>query len=148
MYSFPPDSTGFVQRMPVGSILLHLKEFRNIHLHLFQFFPCWNLVRICIWTWDSITKNWPNVCCVESVQKNWCHRWGLWVVGHMRSSKEFPCHQSVARDRAITSAGSQCIANQAKRPGIQHRVCKQFATLEIPLRSVTKVVTSNKLKLK
>ena len=69
--------------------------------------------------------------------EKWCHKWALWVVGHMRSSKEFTCHRSVASDRAITSAVSQCIANQAPRPGFQHRVCKQFTTLGIPLWSVT-----------
>ena len=73
---------------------------------------------------------------------------GFVVVGHMRSSKEFPCYQSVARDSAITSADSHWTANRASRPGIPTRILQQFAKLEVPTGIVTKAVMSHKLKWK
>ena len=69
------------------------------------------------------------------------------VVGHMRSLKEFPCYQSVARDSATTSAGSHWTANHASRPWIPARILQQFAKLEVPTGIVTKAVTSHQLKV-
>lgn len=149
MYSFPPDSTGFVQRMPVGSILHHQKEFRNIHLLLFQFFPCWNLVRICIWTWDSITHRNLAICLLSGIcPTKWCHRWGLCGGGTYALFKRI----SLPPKRGKGSCNNKCrfamYCESGQAPGIPAQSLQQFATLEIPLRSVTKVVTSNKLKLK
>ena len=137
MYSLAPVATGIVQRMPVALILHLQKEVRNVHRTSIPIFATLELGADQRGPWISLEK-------IGQFSAGWNLStkmvpqdggFGWWDICALQ--KKFPATKAW-QGIAITSAGSQCIANQANYAGIPAQDLQNLQSWNCPSGSSPK----------